>query len=142
MTLAQKANLSGAILVTTPQEIAMMDVRKAADLFAKLQVPLLGVVENMSYLEDSIGQRLYPFGKGGGQRLADELGVPLLASLPLDPQLGTACDKGIMTLDDLGANVETFATLAESVLAQLSLLQSGAGLQNFALKWEEMSSCQ
>lgn len=93
LSLAQAAPLDGAILVTTPQEMAVMDARKAGSMFAKLRVPLLGVVENMSYLETN-GTRLIPFGSGGGASLAKEFAIPLLAELPLDPALGVALENG------------------------------------------------
>jgi ATP-binding protein involved in chromosome partitioning len=94
LSLAQAAPLDGAILVTTPQEIAVMDARKAGDMFKKLRVPLLGIIENMSYFADSAGIRHTLFGEGGGEALAQELGIPLLAKLPLDPTLGAAMEAG------------------------------------------------
>ena len=65
LSIAQKGVLTGAVLVTTPQEVALLDVRKAIQLFQQMQVPLLGIVENMSYLEGKEGGKVYPFGKGG-----------------------------------------------------------------------------
>ena len=73
-------------MVTTPQEVALLDVRKAIAMFQKLNVPILGIVENMSYfVAPDTGKRYAIFGEGGGQKLADEYGVPLLAQVPLDP---------------------------------------------------------
>lgn len=96
ITLAQKAELTGAILVTTPQEISLLDVRKAAHLFQMVNVPLLGVIENMAYYKDpKTGVIAHPFGKGGGQKLASELQLPLIGSLPLDPNLSEASDCGV-----------------------------------------------
>lgn len=96
LSMVQQVPLSGAMIVTTPQEIAVIDARKAAQMFGKVNVPILGVVENMSYLKDATGAVLHPFGQGGGARLAAEFGVELLAKLPLEPALGAACDAGEM----------------------------------------------
>lgn len=94
LTLMQSAPVSAAIIVTTPQEIALADARKAASMFRSLHIPILGVVENMSYFETPDGTRHTLFGTGGGERLADAFGVPLLAQLPLDPAIGSALDAG------------------------------------------------
>ena len=93
LSLAQNAPLHGVLLVTTPQEIAVIDADKCAEAFTKLQVPILGVIENMSYF-DASGARHTPFGAGGGARLAAKYKTPLLGQLPLDPAMGTAGDRG------------------------------------------------
>lgn len=99
LTLIQKLTLTGAILVTTPQEIAMNDVRKAASMFSNrdLNVPLLGVVENMSWFSPKIHpeERYYVFGQGGGQKIADELDIPLIGQIPLVVEIGEAAEKGL-----------------------------------------------
>ena len=77
--------LAGAIIVTTPQEVALIDARKAASMFEKVNVPVLGIVENMAYFRCDIGTRYDIFGSGGGKREAERLGVPLLGEIPLDP---------------------------------------------------------
>jgi len=95
LSLSQVIPLSGVVMVTTPQEVALLDVRKAIGMFQKLNVPILGVVENMSYfLAPDTGKRYTIFGEGGGQRLAEEYGVPLLAQIPLDPETRLAGDEG------------------------------------------------
>ena len=94
LSLMQAVPVDAAIIVTTPQEVARIDAHKAATMFHKLNIPILGIVENMSYLETSSGERLTPFGEGGGQKLASSFGVPLLATLPLNPALGAALDAG------------------------------------------------
>src|SRR2546428_11076667 len=82
-------------MVTTPQEVALLDVRKAIGMFQKLNVPLLGVVENMShFVAPDTGRRYAIFGEGGGRRLADEYGIPLLAQIPLDPETRAGGDEG------------------------------------------------
>ncbi len=94
LTLMQKGVFTGGILITTPQEVAVIDVRKAGQMFQKMSIPILGVVENMSYFEESNGQKQYPFGQGGGRRLAMEFSVPFLGEIPLDPKLAIASDQG------------------------------------------------
>lgn len=94
LTLSQKANLTAALLVTTPQDVALMDVRKAAHLFHQVKVPIVGIVENMSYYKDASGNHLHLLGEGGGKRLAEELGVPLLGQIPIDPLISQSGDSG------------------------------------------------
>jgi ATP-binding protein involved in chromosome partitioning len=94
ISLAQAAPLTGAVLVTTPQEVAVSDARKCGQMFQKLGVPLLGVIENMHAFTDSAGVRHAPFGEGGGEALARAFGVPLLGQIPLLPALCAAMDSG------------------------------------------------
>lgn len=96
LTLAQKAHLRGAVLVTTPQEVALLDVKKTFEMFRQLQVPILGVIENLSgYHHPETDTILYLFGNGGGERFAREAGVPLLGKLPIDPELCLRSDQGL-----------------------------------------------
>src|SRR6201997_1439202 len=96
LTIVQTVTLSGAIIVTTPQEVALIDARKAATMFAKVNVPILGLVENMSYfICPNDGNRYDIFGSGGGEREAARLGVPLLAQIPLEMGLRESGDKGL-----------------------------------------------
>lgn len=95
LTLSQKAQLTGAVMVTTPQEVAVMDVRKAIHLFTQVQVPIIGIIENMSYYLPAPGAKpVYLFGQGGGDRLAQEMGVPLLGEVPVDAELCKSGDEG------------------------------------------------
>ena len=94
LTLVQTVSLDGAIIVTTPQEVAMIDARKAASMFAKVNVPILGIIENMSYFECDYGKRYHLFGEGGAQRECDRIKVPLLGQIPLEPIIGKRCDGG------------------------------------------------
>lgn len=96
LSLAQQTPLSGAIIVTTPQAVAVADARKSADMFRKLNVPVLGVIENMSWFEDDSGQKHRLFGEGGGKALADEIGVPLLAQVPQIPAVMQAMEEGAL----------------------------------------------
>jgi ATP-binding protein involved in chromosome partitioning len=96
LTIVQTVALSGAVIVTTPQEVALIDARKAATMFTKVNVPILGLVENMSYfLCPNDGNRYNIFGSGGGEREAARLGVPLLAQIPLEIHLRESGDKGV-----------------------------------------------
>src|SRR5881397_409625 len=95
LSLSQVIPLDGVVMVTTPQEVALLDVRKAIGMFQKLNVPLLGVVENMShFVAPDTGRRYDIFGEGGGRRLAEEYGIPLLAQIPLDPETRVGGDEG------------------------------------------------
>lgn len=101
LTLSQKANLAGAVVVTTPQDIAVLDAKKAIEMFAKVNVPVIGLVENMSFHECSqCGNRDPVFGAGGANALHERYGLPVLAQLPLDGQLREACDRGQLLTDD------------------------------------------
>lgn len=95
ITLSQSAELAGAIIVTTPQEIALQDVRKCITMFHKVRVPIVGIVENMSFYQSPLGgEKIYIFGKEGGEKLAREINAPLLGKIPLDPLIGEYLDKG------------------------------------------------
>lgn len=93
LTLSQHAKITGAIMVTTPQEVAVMDVKKAMHLFDVVKVPILGIVENMSYYPSKEGP-LYLLGKEGGKKLAHEEFLPLIAEIPIDPDLSKSGDTG------------------------------------------------
>jgi ATP-binding protein involved in chromosome partitioning len=96
LTIVQTVALSGAIIVTTPQEVALIDARKASAMFAKVNVPVLGLVENMSYfVSPSDGQRFDIFGSGGGVREANRQDIPLLGQIPIDLQTREAGDRGM-----------------------------------------------
>jgi ATP-binding protein involved in chromosome partitioning len=96
LTVVQTVALSGAIIVTTPQEVALIDARKASAMFAKVNVNVLGIVENMSYfLSPSDGKRYDIFGAGGGEREAARLNVPLLGEIPIDIETREAGDRGM-----------------------------------------------
>ncbi|MCP5491493.1 MAG: P-loop NTPase [Chlamydiales bacterium] len=118
LTLMQQSQLSGAVLVTTPQEIALMDVRKAHECFRRLNVPTLGIIENMSYLNAG-SEKIFPLGEGGGLRLAQEIGVPLLGQIPLEPQISLLGDQG-ETIENSPAALQ-FAAIAKKVLSHQEL---------------------
>ena len=95
LTIVQTVALDGAVVVTTPQEVALIDARKAAAMFAKVNVPILGIVENMSWFQPpGREERYHLFGEGGGRREAARLGVPLLAEIPIDMPTREGGDSG------------------------------------------------
>jgi ATP-binding protein involved in chromosome partitioning len=95
LSLVQSCQVATAIIVTTPQEIAVGDALRGAKMFEKVSVPVAGVVENMSAWVDPVtGLRLEMFGSGGGRRLADELAIPLLGTIPLQPGMAELADRG------------------------------------------------
>jgi ATP-binding protein involved in chromosome partitioning len=123
LTLVQTVALSGAVLVTTPQEVALIDARKAAGMFAKTNVKVLGLVENMSGFLCPDNGKLYPvFGEGGGQREAERLGVPLLARVPLEMPVRECGDAGTPAVlaRPESAGAREFMKLAEAVAGRLA----------------------
>ena len=95
LTLAQKAEVTGAILVSTPQDVALLDVRKAMDMFKKTDVPVLGMIENMStYICSNCGHEEHIFGHGGARAEAEKIGIPFLGEVPLDIEIRLAGDSG------------------------------------------------
>jgi ATP-binding protein involved in chromosome partitioning len=94
LSLAQSLPLSGGIIVTLPQQVSLDDARRGLEMFRQLDVPVFGVVENMSYLELPDGSRMDIFGTGGGERLAKEAGVPFIGAIPMDPAVRTGGDEG------------------------------------------------
>jgi ATP-binding protein involved in chromosome partitioning len=99
LSLAQLVPVSGAILVTTPQEVSLQDVRKAYAMFERVRVPVLGFIENMSWFEcDGCEKKHFIFGEGGGERLAKKFGAELLARLPLRPEVRKGGDEGVPAL--------------------------------------------
>jgi ATP-binding protein involved in chromosome partitioning len=96
LSLCQLVPLSGAVMVTTPQEVSLVDVRKGADMFRRVKVPILGVVENMStFVCPSCGTETAIFDRGGGERTAKEWGVPFLGGIPIDPRVRASGDAGL-----------------------------------------------
>ena len=123
LTIVQTVALSGAIIVTTPQEVALIDARKAATMFEKVNVPVLGLVENMSYfVSPSDGKRYDIFGSGGGEREANRLRVPLLGQIPIDIATREAGDRGqpIVAEDAQSPAAREFIKIADRVRKTLA----------------------
>ena len=123
LTLAQKVPVSGAIVVSTPQNVALIDVKRAVDMFERVNVPLLGFVENMSYMMNPAnGEKMQLFPKGEINAYADSKGLKKLGEIPFNPSVGLACEAGIPIVEanPTGAETQAFMKLAEAVRAQLS----------------------
>ena len=124
LTLAQKIPVSGAIIVTTPQDIALLDARKGLKMFEKVEVPVLGIVENMStHICSQCGHEEHIFGEGGGQRMAEQYDVGFLGSLPLDIRIREEADNGHPTVaaDPDGALAQAYRDIARRAAAKLAL---------------------
>ena len=127
LTLVQKVKVTGAVIVTTPQNIALLDARKGLEMFKKVNIPVLGIVENMgSHICGQCGHVDSIFGKGGGQRMADETGVPLLGSLPLDVQIHEQTDQGMppVVADPEGAIASIYRTIANRVIDRIGACEA------------------
>ncbi len=124
LTLAQKVPVTAALIVTTPQDIALADVKRGAAMFAKTHVPILGIVETMSWFEDPAGQRHHLMGEGGGQRMATHLGLPLIGQIPLIQAIREAGDSGQpVTLSETSES-GLFTTIAREIALGLDALQT------------------
>ncbi|MGI9245703.1 MAG: iron-sulfur cluster carrier protein ApbC [Steroidobacteraceae bacterium] len=129
LTLSQRVPLSGAVVVTTPQDIALLDARKGLRMFQKVSVPVLGIVENMStHVCSNCGHEEPVFGSGGGQRMAEQYGVSLLAQLPLDIRIRAETDDGHPTvLADRGGRLgQAYLDMARRTAARLSVAAASA----------------
>ncbi len=99
LTISQQVQSAGAVIVTTPQDIALLDAKKAIEMFRKVSIPILGIVENMSeHVCEKCGHKSYPFSSGGASRLQEELSAPVLGSLPLDLSVRESVDNGVPSL--------------------------------------------
>ena len=126
LTLTQQAPLSGALIVTTANDLSLIDARKGLRMFQKVEVPVLGIVENMSYFRPpDLPERRYAiFGEGGGRRVAEEIGVDFLGEVPIDPRIVEGGDKGRPILLDAPDSeaAEVFRALAGRVARKLAVL--------------------
>ncbi len=122
LTLAQKIPVAGAVIVTTPQDIATLDARKALKMFEKVEVPVLGIIENMAvHICSSCGHVEHLFGEGGGQRMAAQYGVPLLGSLPLEIVIREQGDAGspIVAAAPESAAAKAYVAAAQRMVEEL-----------------------
>lgn len=122
LTMAQRLKVTGVVIVTTPQEVALQDVYKAVSMCGKLHLPILGVVENMSYFVDSAGVRHELFGKGGGQKVAEFANAPLLGQIPLEPAVRQWGDEGmpIVLSAPQAESARAFVRIAEALAARVA----------------------
>jgi ATP-binding protein involved in chromosome partitioning len=120
LSLIQRSRPAGAVIVSTPQDLSLIDARRAVDLFNKTSVPVLGIIENMAtYACPHCGEDSHPFGTGGAEKAAGELGVPFLGRLPLSLMLREASDAGEPPAAGDGPEAEAFAALASELLKVL-----------------------
>lgn len=122
LTMAQRVPLAGAIIVSTPQDIALIDARKGLNMFRKVDVPVLGLIENMSYfLCPKCGERTEIFGHGGARREAEQLGMDFLGEVPLDVAIRETSDAGvpIVAAEPDGPHAQTYLAIAEAVWAKI-----------------------
>jgi len=133
LTLSQKARVSGAVIVTTPQDIALLDAQKGIEMFRKVDVPILGIVENMAvHICSQCGHREHIFGEHGGQRIASDYGVPLLGSLPLSLSIREQTDSGRPTVLVEPDSPVTAIFLQVAAAVELALAQQGdSAVQQF-----------
>ncbi|GIU81473.1 MAG: MRP family ATP-binding protein [Acidobacteria bacterium] len=125
LSLAQLVSLQGAVLVTTPQTVSTADVRRALKMFETVNVPILGIVENMSYFipPDAPEKRYYIFGQGGGKKLAEEFNVPFLGEIPLGMEVREASDNGVpIAISNPGSpQAQAFRKVSEEIARQVSI---------------------
>jgi len=138
LSLSQMVPLAGAITVTTPQEVALYDVRKGMAMFQKVNVPLLGIIENMSYFVcGHCNERTEIFSHGGGERAAEKLGVPFLGRIPIDPAIRDGGDSGhpIVVADPGSPQAEAFRTIAQKLMDGLGGAEkSGPSIESLLKK--------
>ena len=128
LSLAQTANISGGIVVTLPQQVSLEDASRGLAMLKQLDIPVLGVIENMSYLELPDGSKVDVFGSGGGKKLADQAGVPFLGSIPLDTDVRVGGDEGkpIVTTNPEAPSAVALDSISEQLAASLSVLAMNA----------------
>jgi ATP-binding protein involved in chromosome partitioning len=129
LSLSQLIPMSGTVIVTTPQDVALQDVAKGMSMFKRLEVPIIGVIENMSYfISPTDGSRHEIFGRGGGERIAKHFGVPFLGQVPLDPRVREGGDSGrpIVVVDPESPVSAAFRSVAGEIARQVSILAVGS----------------
>ncbi|MBN8607935.1 MAG: Mrp/NBP35 family ATP-binding protein [Caulobacterales bacterium] len=128
LTLVQRVPLAGAVIVSTPQEVALADVRRGLAMFDKAKAPILGIVENMAYFETPDGKRTHIFGEGGARRTAEAAGAPFLGEIPIDVALRESCDAGapLVTTQPVSAVSQRFVGIAQAALANVTRLNKPA----------------
>lgn len=127
LSLSQKANINGSVIVSTPQDLALIDARKGLNMFRKVDVPVLGIIENMSYfICPSCNEQTNIFGTGGAKKEAERLGVDFLGAIPLDTDIRVSSDEGkpITSLHKDSPQSEQYKLIAENILAKVSSIKS------------------
>ncbi len=140
LTLSQRVPVSGAVIITTPQDIALLDARKGLRMFEKVKVPVLGIVENMSlHICSNCGHQEPIFGSGGGERMAEQYGVPLLGNLPLDINIREEADAGqpSVVADPEGPAARAYLDIARRMCARLAAGGSMPGAKFPTISFED-----
>ena len=145
LTLTQSAALTGAVIITTPQEVSLIDARKGLQMFQKVNVPVLGLIENMSYFAcPDCGKVVHIFRKGGGEKMSAELGVPLLGEIPIEPDIAETGDMGlpIVAAKPDSKIAKIYQIISSAVAAQLSIvnMKEAASAPAIDIKWETKKS--
>ncbi|MBI3752772.1 MAG: iron-sulfur cluster carrier protein ApbC [Deltaproteobacteria bacterium] len=125
LTLVQTIPLTGAVVVTTPQDVALIDARRAIKMFHEVKVPILGIIENMSYFQcPHCGEKTEIFSQGGGEKTSQRYNVPLLGKIPIDPHIREGGDSGkpIVIAEPSSPQTEVFIKISETVAAKISML--------------------
>lgn len=141
LTLSQIAQITGAILVTTPQELSLIDVRKAINMFQLTNIPILGVIENMgSFICENCHYKHHIFPEGGGNKIAKEYKVPILAKIPLEKKIALSSDKGLSMIKTYpnSETVQEYLRCADNIIKRLNQSKDrGNSLNNFSLTWQK-----
>ena len=135
LTLTQTCPLTGAVIVTTPQDVSLIDARKGLEMFRQVRVPVLGIVENMSYFVGDDGKRYEIFRHGGGKKLAAEAGVNFLGEVPIDPRVAECGDSGVPIVSKYPDSqvAKAYRELALTVIDGLEHANTGPDLPELAL---------
>lgn len=140
LTLAQTIPLTGAVIVTTPQEVALADARKGLKMFQRVNVPVLGVIENMSYfIAPDTGKKYDIFGSGGGEKLSKELETQFLGGIPIDPRIREGGDKGVPIVYDLPDSeyAKIITDISRKLAAQISIRNSSPDNEKIEILLDE-----
>ena len=132
LTIAQRVKVSGALVVTTPQDIACIDAKKGIAMFEKVGIKVLGLIENMSmHVCENCGHESHVFGEGGADQIAQLKGVPVLAKVPLNAEIRKNADRGYPSVLAEDSAAPVYAALAEAVKNELAMLESGSATPRF-----------
>jgi ATP-binding protein involved in chromosome partitioning len=145
LTLTQSAPISGGVIITTPQDVSVLDAKKGLKMFQRVSVPVLGVVENMSYfICDQCEKKHHIFRQGGGKRIASSLGMPFLGEIPIESEVAEGGDLGnpIVRRAPQSASAMAYREIAGALASQLSILTAATGdvLGDYDLKWDELEN--
>lgn len=143
LTLSQTAPITGAVVVTTPQDVALIDVRKAIAMFDTMKVPVLGVVETMSYFVcDGCDKKHYIFKSGGGAKVAKEFGLSFLGEIPLETAVAANSDRGVPAViaDSTTPAAQAYSQIAGAVASQVSIIHEAYrdALNHFSIEWKRV----